>query len=54
MGVVMISGSFSLVDIVHTQAEHGWFVISQFLGFIVFFIAAIAERHRLPFDLPAA
>ncbi|HIG41021.1 MAG: NADH-quinone oxidoreductase subunit NuoH [bacterium] len=54
MGVVMISGSFSLVDIVNTQAEHGWFVISQFLGFIVFLIAGIAESHRLPFDLPEA
>jgi NADH-quinone oxidoreductase subunit H len=54
MGVVMISGSFSLVDIVKTQAEHGWFVISQFLGFIVFLMAGIAESHRLPFDLPEA
>jgi NADH-quinone oxidoreductase subunit H len=54
MGVVMISGSFSLVDIVNAQAQHGWFVFSQFLGFIVFFIAAIAESHRLPFDLPEA
>jgi NADH-quinone oxidoreductase subunit H len=54
MGVVMISGSFSLVDIVNAQAQHGWFVVSQFLGFVVFFIAAIAESHRLPFDLPEA
>ena len=54
MGVVMISGSFSLVDIVNTQAEKGWFVISQFLGFLVFLIAGIAESHRLPFDLPEA
>lgn len=54
MGVVMISGSFSLVDIVNTQAEKGWFVVSQFLGFLVFLIAGIAESHRLPFDLPEA
>ena len=50
----MISGSFSLVDIVNTQAEKGWFVVSQFLGFLVFLIAGIAESHRLPFDLPEA
>ena len=54
MGVVMITGSFSLVDIVKTQAEQGWFVISQFLGFFIFMIAGIAESHRLPFDLPEA
>ena len=54
MGVVMLSGSFSLVDIVNAQAERGWFVISQFFGFVVFLIAGIAESHRLPFDLPEA
>ena len=54
MGVVMLSGSFSLVDIVNTQAENVWFIISQPLGFFVFLIAGIAESHRLPFDLPEA
>jgi NADH-quinone oxidoreductase subunit H len=53
MGVVMLSGSFSLVDIVNAQ-ENLWFVVSQFFGFIVFVIAGIAESHRLPFDLPEA
>lgn len=53
MGVVMLSGSFSLVDIVYAQ-ENLWFVVSQFFGFIVFLIAGIAESHRLPFDLPEA
>jgi NADH-quinone oxidoreductase subunit H len=53
MGVVMLSGSFSLVDIVNAQ-ENLWFVVSQFFGFIVFLIAGIAESHRLPFDLPEA
>ena len=53
MGVVMLSGSFSLVDIVNAQ-ENLWFVVSQFLGFIVFVVAGIAESHRLPFDLPEA
>ena len=53
MGVVMLSGSFSMVDIVESQRD-GWFIISQFFGFCVFMIAGIAESHRLPFDLPEA
>jgi NADH-quinone oxidoreductase subunit H len=50
-GVVLLAGSFSLADIVDAQAGV-WFVIPQFLGFVVFFIAGLAETHRLPFDLP--
>jgi NADH-quinone oxidoreductase subunit H len=53
MGVVMLSGSFSMVDIVESQRD-GWYCFSQFLGLFVFVIAAIAESHRLPFDLPEA
>ncbi|RDV14214.1 NADH-quinone oxidoreductase subunit NuoH [Pontibacter diazotrophicus] len=53
MGVVLLSGSFRLSDIVVAQAGM-WFVIPQFLGFIIFFIAGIAETHRLPFDIPEA
>jgi NADH-quinone oxidoreductase subunit H len=53
MGVVMMSGSFSLVDIVEAQTDV-WFCFSQILGLIVFVIAGIAESHRLPFDLPEA
>jgi len=53
MGVVMLSGSFSLVDIVEAQQD-GWYFIPQFLGLYVFIIAGIAESHRLPFDLPEA
>jgi NADH-quinone oxidoreductase subunit H len=54
MGVVMQAGSFSLVDIVLWQGENYWFVIPQFIGFVIFLIAGIAESHRLPFDLPEA
>ena len=54
MGVVMLTGSFSLVDIVRWQEDNYWFVIPQFIGFVVFVIAGIAESHRLPFDLPEA
>jgi NADH-quinone oxidoreductase subunit H len=53
MGVVMITGSFDLVVIVEAQRGQ-WFVVPQFIGFTVFFIAAIAETRRLPFDLPEA
>jgi NADH-quinone oxidoreductase subunit H len=53
MGVVMLSGSFSLRDIVEAQRE-GWYCFSQLFGFLVFMVAAIAETHRTPFDLPEA
>ena len=53
MGTVMLAGSFSMRDIVLAQ-RHMWFVVPQFLGFILFFIAGIAETRRLPFDLPEA
>jgi len=53
MGVVMMSGSFNLREIVLAQRDI-WFVVPQFTGFLVFFIAGIAESHRLPFDLPEA
>jgi NADH-quinone oxidoreductase subunit H len=53
MGTVLLAGSFSLVDIV--EAQRGmWYVIPQFVGFVIFFIAGIAETHRLPFDIPEA
>ncbi len=53
MGVVMLAGSFNLRVIVEAQRRM-WFVVPQFVGFVVFFIAGIAETHRLPFDLPEA
>ncbi|SKC85540.1 NADH-quinone oxidoreductase subunit NuoH [Ohtaekwangia koreensis] len=53
MGVVLITGSFSLHDIVEAQ-RNMWFIIPQFLGFVIFLIAGIAETHRLPFDIPEA
>ncbi len=53
MGVVLLSGSFSMHTIVESQKDL-WFVVPQFLGFIIFFIAGIAETHRLPFDIPEA
>src|SRR5690606_33928444 len=53
VGVVILAGSFSLVEIV--EAQRGmWYFVPQFVGLVVFFLAAIAETHRLPFDLPEA
>ena len=53
MGVVLHAGSFSLVDIVNQQKDL-WFVLPQFLGFVIFLVASLAETHRHPFDLPEA
>ncbi len=53
MGVVTLAGSFNLTDIVGAQKKM-WFVIPQFLGFVLFLIAGLAETRRLPFDLPEA
>ncbi|MEJ5960901.1 NADH-quinone oxidoreductase subunit NuoH [Pedobacter immunditicola] len=53
MGVVMLSGSFRLSDIVYAQTEY-WFILTQPVGFVIFMIAGIAETHRLPFDIPEA
>ncbi len=53
LGVVALTGSFSLRDIVVAQ-EDGWYIIPQFIGFVIFLIAGIAESHRLPFDIPEA
>ena len=53
MGVVMLAGSFRIADIV--EAQRGlWFCGPQFVGFVIFFIAGLAETHRLPLDLPEA
>jgi NADH-quinone oxidoreductase subunit H len=54
LGVVLMGQSLSLVDIVHKQHETLWFIGPQFVGFLVFFIAGIAETNRPPFDLPEA
>jgi len=53
LGIVMLTGSFSLRDIVEAQ-RHLWFCVPQFGGLLIFIIASVAETHRLPFDLPEA
>jgi NADH-quinone oxidoreductase subunit H len=53
LGPIMMAGSLSLVDIVKAQ-DAIWFIVPQFVGFIVFMIAGFAETNRAPFDLPEA
>ena len=53
MGVVVMTGSFNLREIVEAQSGL-WNVVPQFIGFVVFFNAIVAESHRLPFDIPEA
>jgi len=53
MGVVMMADSFNLREIVEAQKDI-WFVFPQFIGFVVFLIAGVAETHRTPFDIPEA
>jgi NADH-quinone oxidoreductase subunit H len=56
VGVLLMAGSLSLVKI--TEAQGGgmfhWYILPQFLAFVIYMISAIAETNRLPFDLPEA
>jgi NADH-quinone oxidoreductase subunit H len=54
VGVVLLSGSLNIRDIVDAQAQSTWYVIPQLIGFVVFMIAIVAEVERIPFDLPEA
>jgi NADH-quinone oxidoreductase subunit H len=54
LGVVLAAGSLDLDAITRAQADQGWYLFLQPLGFVVFLIAAFAEASRLPFDLPEA
>jgi NADH-quinone oxidoreductase subunit H len=51
--IVMLTGSFSMVDIVGAQAKYP-FILVQPVAFLIFFISAVAEVKRIPFDLPEA
>jgi NADH-quinone oxidoreductase subunit H len=60
--VVMMGNSLSLREVVDAQSRTalggllpiGWFVFPQFLGFLIFMIAGVAETNRAPFDFPEA
>jgi NADH-quinone oxidoreductase subunit H len=53
LGAIMMAGSLSLVSVVEAQNDV-WYVIPQFVGFIIFLVAGFAETNRAPFDLPEA
>lgn len=54
LGVVMLTGSLSMVDVVGAQGGGfwNWYVWPQLPMFVIFYISAIAETKRVPFDLP--
>jgi NAD(P)H-quinone oxidoreductase subunit 1 len=57
LAVVLMSNSLSTIDIVEQQSGYGilgWYIWRQPIGFLIFWIAALAECERLPFDLPEA
>tara|TARA_B100000029_G_scaffold140141_1_gene135281 strand:- start:5281 stop:6645 length:1365 start_codon:yes stop_codon:yes gene_type:complete len=64
MSIVVLSGSLKISDIINAQIDgitaHGglgfpiWFIVPQFLGFLIFFLSAVAETNRTPFDLAEA
>ncbi len=57
LAVVMMSNSLSTIDIVNQQSGYGilsWNIWRQPIGFVIFWIAALAECERMPFDLPEA
>ncbi len=55
IGVMMLAGSASMVRIVEAQRTSGWwYFLPQIVGFFCYFISAVAETNRVPFDLPEA
>jgi NADH-quinone oxidoreductase subunit H len=56
VGVIIMAGSLNLTEIVKAQADYpmGMYIVPQILGFFVFFLAAMAETNRTPFDLAEA
>jgi len=54
IAVLMIVGDLRMSSIVSSQLANGWHIIYQPLGFIIFFVCALAECNRTPFDLPEA
>jgi NADH-quinone oxidoreductase subunit H len=54
VGVIILAQTLSLTGIVHAQESSTWYVIPQFVGFLIFMVASFAETNRAPFDLVEA
>jgi NADH-quinone oxidoreductase subunit H len=55
IGVLLLAGTTNLSGITAAQsAHHVWYILPQFVGFLIYFITATAETNRAPFDLPEA
>jgi len=55
IGVLLLAGTTDLNGITAAQsAHHLWYIIPQFVGFLIYFTTATAETNRAPFDLPEA
>ncbi len=54
IAVLMLAGDLRMSVIVNNQIEHYWHIVYQPIGFIIFFVCALAECNRTPFDLPEA
>jgi NADH-quinone oxidoreductase subunit H len=54
IAVLFMTGSLKMSEIVANQVANGWHIIYQPIGFIIFFVCALAECNRTPFDLPEA
>jgi len=54
VAVLLLAGNVTLTQVIAQQQHGSWFIISLTLAFLIFFISALAETNRLPFDLPEA
>jgi NADH-quinone oxidoreductase subunit H len=54
VGVLLVTSTMNLSEIVQNQADNGWLCFRQPLGCLLFTVAAFAETNRLPFDFPEA
>src|SRR5260370_19666831 len=54
VAVRVLAGNVTLSKVIAQQQRGLWFVIPRTLAFVIFFVSALAETNRLPFDLPEA
>ena len=54
LGAIMMAGSLSLTVGSSRPRTQVWYIVPQFVGFLIFMVAGFAEANRAPFDLPEA